>query len=169
LYSPKTVLSRSRTAITEFPKVGAEIPTFARETGFANWNRYAAVDDDFYAIHMDDEAGRGAGYATAIGMGNLQWSYLHNVLREWMGQEGRIERLSCQFRGPNLQGQTVKGRGRLIAVRPGQRRVEVDLKVWTESEEGRPLASGNATMSFSVRPEAPQAAPTGASATHDCE
>jgi acyl dehydratase len=135
-------------AATEIPEVGQEISVFVRETGFANWNRYAAVNDEFVPIHMDDEAGRGAGYATAFGMGNLQWSYLHNVVREWMGEEGRIERLSCQFRGPNLKDQTVTGRGRVTAVRPGAGRTEVDLEVWTENQEGKPLAPGSATVSF---------------------
>ncbi len=103
---------------SEIPHVGDEIPPIIRQTGFHNWNRYAAVNDEFVPIHMDDEAGQAAGYATAFGMGNLQWSYLHNVVREWMGERGTIERLSCQFRGPNLKGQTVTGRGRVTAVRP---------------------------------------------------
>ncbi len=133
---------------TEIPQVGDEIPAIIRQTGFHNWNRYAAVNEEFVPIHMDDEAGQAAGYATAFGMGNLQWSYLHIVLREWIGENGKIERLSCQFRGPNLKGQTVTGRGRVTAVRPGPERTEVDLEVWTENQEGKPLAPGNATVSF---------------------
>jgi acyl dehydratase len=135
-------------ARTEIPDVGEEIPALIRRTGFENWNRYAAANDEFVPIHMDDEAGQAAGYATAFGMGNLQWSYLHNVVREWMGEEGQILRLSCQFRGPNLKGQTVTGRGRVTAVRPGTDRTEVDLEVWTENQDGQPLAPGAATVSL---------------------
>ncbi len=62
--------------------VGTEIPVFQRATGLQNWNRYAAVNDEFVDIHMDDEAGRAAGFPTAFGMGNLQWSYLHSMLRQ---------------------------------------------------------------------------------------
>ena len=40
--------------------VGDEIPTFTRKTGLDIWNRYAAVNDEFIPIHMDDEAGRDA-------------------------------------------------------------------------------------------------------------
>ena len=61
--------------------VGMEIPEFQRATGLHNWNRYAAVNSEFVDIHMDDEAGQAAGYPTAFGMGNLQWSYLHALLR----------------------------------------------------------------------------------------
>jgi acyl dehydratase len=135
-------------ATAEVPEVGEEIPAFVRQTGFANWNRYAAANDEFVPIHMDDEAGQAAGYATAFGMGNLQVSFLHNLVREWMGDEGRIVRLSCQFRGPNLKGQTVTGRGRVTAVRPGPDGTEVDLEVWTENQDGQPLAPGAATVSL---------------------
>jgi hypothetical protein len=41
-------------------KVGDELPPFVRTTGFDNWNRYAAVNDEFVPIHMDDDAGRAA-------------------------------------------------------------------------------------------------------------
>jgi acyl dehydratase len=127
--------------------VGDEIPPFERVTGFANWNRYAAVNDEFVPIHMDDSAGREAGYPTAIGMGNLQWAFLHNVLREWMGDDGRIEEIACQFRAPNTKDQTVTARGRIEAVRHDGGRVIVDLTVWTEVD-GVDLAPGTATVSL---------------------
>ena len=44
---------------------GQEQPRFERRTDFANWNRYAAVNEEFVAIHMDDEAGRAAGLPSA--------------------------------------------------------------------------------------------------------
>jgi hypothetical protein len=128
--------------------VGDEIPAFVRTTGFANWNRYAAVNDEFVPIHMDDGAGREAGHPTAIGMGNLQWAFLHNVLREWMGDDGRIEQIACQFRSPNVKDQTVSARGRVEAIRPEGDRVLVELAVWTEVDGGDQLAPGTATVSL---------------------
>ena len=75
--------------------VDHEIPPFERIVGLHNWNRYAAVNDEFVDIHMDDDAGRDAGYPGAFGMGNLQWSYLHNLIRAWVGDDGRIVRMAC--------------------------------------------------------------------------
>jgi acyl dehydratase len=129
-------------------EVGSEIETFVRQPGLHHWNRYAAVNDEFVPIHMDDEAGRAAGYPSAFGQGNLQWSYLHNVIRQWMGDEGTIERITCSFRGANVKGQTVTGRGRITSVVDvGDRRV-VELDVWTENDAGEPLAPGSARVSF---------------------
>jgi acyl dehydratase len=126
--------------------VGEQLTPFVRETGFANWNRYAAVNDEFVPIHMDDEAGRAAGYPTAFGMGNLQWSYLHNLVRTWLGEDGRIVSVTCQFRGPNVKGQTVTARGEVTAVEDTPDGRRVTLKVWTEQQDGNPLAPGEAVV-----------------------
>src|ERR1700732_981841 len=126
-------------------KVGDELPPFQRATGFHNWNRYAAVNDEFVPIHMDDEAGREAGYPTAFGMGNLQWAYLHNVLREWI-PAARVVRLSCQFRSPNTKGMVVTAKGTVTAVRHVDDGREIDVDVWTEDQDGNKLAPGRATL-----------------------
>jgi len=127
-------------------RAGDELPPFTRTTGLENWNRYAAVNDEFVPIHMDDEAGRAAGYPTAFGMGNLQWSYLHNLVREWLGDDGEIVSLKCQFRGANTKGMTVTARGVVTAIRTEGGRRLADLDIWTEDDEGKKLAPGSATV-----------------------
>ena len=126
--------------------VGTELPAFVRTTGFHNWNRYAAVNDEFVDIHMDDGAGQAAGYPGAFGMGNLQWAYIHNMLREWLGLDGRIVSVACQFRGPNLRNTVVTAHGTITAVRPTDSETLVDLDVWTETEGSGKVAVGTATV-----------------------
>jgi hypothetical protein len=125
---------------------GAAIPPFQRTTGFHNWNRFAAVNDEFVDIHMDDGAGQAAGYPGAFGMGNLQWAYIHNLLRDWIGPEGRIVQVACQFRGPNLRNTVVTAHGTITAVRSDEGETVVDLDVWTETEGGGKVAVGTATV-----------------------
>jgi len=125
---------------------GTAVPPFQRTTGFHNWNRFAAVNDEFVDIHMDDGAGQAAGYPGAFGMGNLQWAFIHNMLREWVGLDGRIVRVACQFRGPNLRDTVVTARGTVTAVRPADGETLVDLDVWTETEGSGKVAVGTATV-----------------------
>jgi acyl dehydratase len=125
--------------------VGQELPPFGRLTDLGIWNRYAAVNDEFVPIHMDDAAGRAAGLEGAIGMGNLQLAYLHNVVRDWLGDRGRIERLECQFRAPNTRGQVVTACGVVTAVEHGHG-TRVDLYVWTQDEAGNRLAPGRCVV-----------------------
>ena len=42
-------------------EVGQQVPAFERETDFMNWNRYAAVNDEFVYLHMDDAVAKAAG------------------------------------------------------------------------------------------------------------
>jgi acyl dehydratase len=124
---------------------GASIGTFVREAGFATWNRYAAVNDEFVPIHMDDEAGRAAGMESAFGMGNLQWAYLHNIVRQWAGDSGHILELSCQFRKPNLKGK-VTATGVVKDVTEVDGGTKVTLVIWTEDGSGDKLAPGTAVV-----------------------
>ncbi|MFK0288672.1 MaoC/PaaZ C-terminal domain-containing protein [Streptomyces sp. NPDC090499] len=128
------------------PAVGDSLPEFTRTTDFAHWNRYAAVNDEFVPIHMDDEAGRAAGHSGAFGMGNLQWAYLHNVLRDWLGESGRIVSLRCRFSAVNTRGMTVTARGTVTAVRVEDGLRMVDLDVWTEDQDGNRIAPGTAVV-----------------------
>jgi hypothetical protein len=126
--------------------VGWEIPVLQRKTGLHNWNRYAAVNDEFVDIHMDDEAGKTAGYPSAFGMGNLQWSYLHTLLRNWMGENGRIVQLACQFRSANVKGQVLTAHGKVAAVRDNGTETLVELEVWIDNDSGQVMAPGTATV-----------------------
>jgi len=130
--------------------VGTELPVFVRTTGFHNWNRYAAVNDEFVPIHMDDDAGRAQGFPGAFGMGNLMWSYLHNLVRDWMGDDGRIVKMGCSFRSPNLRGMTVEARGTVTAVRDdnGERLVDLDLVVVDRDNPDTVLVPATATVAL---------------------
>ena len=129
-------------------EVGQQIPEVVRTTTLDNWNRFAAVNDEFVPIHMDDEAGKAAGYPSAFGMGNLQWSYLHNVVRDWAGDNATILKVSCKFRGANTKGQTVTAGGVVRAINREGSRTLVELDIWTKNQDGVPLAPGSATVQF---------------------
>jgi acyl dehydratase len=139
-------MALDRDAVTE----GTQVPVFVRETGFHNWNRYAAVNDEFVPIHMDDEPARAQGFDRAIGMGNLMWAYLHDMLREWMGDEGRIVSMKGSFRSPNLRGMTVEARGTVTAVRDeaGQRLADLDLSVVDHDHPDTVLVPASATVAL---------------------
>jgi len=127
---------------------GSELPTLQWQPGFHHWNRYAAVNDEFVPIHMDDEAGRAAGYGSAFGMGNLQWAYLHSLLESWVGDRGRVVKVACQFRSPTTKGLTVTAHGRVTATREHDGELWVDLEVWTDDQHGNKMTPGTATVVF---------------------
>ncbi len=127
---------------------GQELPVFQRTTDFMHWNRYAAVNDEFVYIHMDDTAGQRVGQKAAFGMGNLQVSYLHNLLRAWIGDDGWIKKFGCQFRGMNFKNDVIAAKGvvKKKYVQNGEKLV--DLEVWTENQQGEKLCPATATVAL---------------------
>src|SRR5262249_14506079 len=124
-------------------------PPFTRDSGFAYWNRYAAVNDEFIPIHMEDDAGRAAGYPTAFGMGNLTWAYLHVALHQWFGEEARIAAAGVQFRAAVTRGKRVVVSSQVTGVRPAtgdDDLDEVELTLRAEDQDGTLLAPGTATV-----------------------
>ncbi|OBF24855.1 MaoC/PaaZ C-terminal domain-containing protein [Mycobacterium sp. ACS4331] len=133
--------------------VGDRIPEFVRTTGFAEWNRYAAVNDEFIPIHMDDEAGRAAGNeGGAFGMGNLRLAYLTNMLRSWMGDDGEILSLSAKYRSMNQKGDELRAVGEVVGKelidQPEGRIALVHLKVDVIDQNGTSTTPGQATVAL---------------------
>jgi acyl dehydratase len=126
--------------------VGTELTPFVRETRMENWNRFAAVMDEFVPHHMDDDDGRKSGMPGAFGMGNLQSSYMHNLLRDWMGEKGRIRNFTIQWHQVNLKNTVVTARGSITAVEDTADGKVVSLEMWTEDNNDRKLASGTAKV-----------------------
>ena len=118
-------------------EIGQEIPAFTRETDFMNWNRYAAVNEEFVYIHMDDEAGRAAGQGAAFGMGNLRWAYVLNALRAWIGDEAEVRELSLQFRAVNHKHDVLRTQGIVTDKKQenGENLVILDVNVLNQKDE----------------------------------
>ena len=136
--------------------VMSALPPYVRTTGLANWNRYAAVNDEFIDIHMDADAARAVGMPDAFGMGNLRIAYLHNLLHAWLAGEGDIVSFQCEFRGLNLRGDTLTCHGTTTGERDadGHRLVDVDLGV--RNQDGTETTPGSATVvRFGATPAMP--------------
>jgi acyl dehydratase len=127
--------------------VGDTIPAWSRKTDFMNWNRYAAVNDEFIPIHMDDEAGRAAlNEQGAFGMGNLRYAYIVNALQNWIGDEAEVREIGCQFRAINQKNDvlTVTGTVTDKVVEDGEHRIKLDIDV--VNQNGDPTCPGNAIV-----------------------
>ena len=127
-------------------EVGQEIPPFERKTDFMNWNRYAAVNDEFVFVHMDDEVGKAAGQGAAFGMGNLRWAYVINSLQGWIGDEAEIRELSMQFRAINHKHDVLTTRCVVSGKSTADREHLVTLEINVVNQDGAATAPGTAVV-----------------------
>ncbi len=128
-------------------EVGQEIPVFRRRTDLMNWNRYAAVNDEFIPIHMDDDAGRmGQNEQGAFGMGNLRLSYVMNMLRNWVGDEAEIREVGIQFRAINQKNDILTTTGKVVekTVEGDEHLVRLETNVM--NQDGAGTAPGHAVV-----------------------
>ena len=132
-------------------EVGQEVPPIVRETDFMNWNRFAAVNDEFVYIHMDDEVGKAAGQGAAFGMGNLRYSYVLTALRNWIGDEAEIRELSMQFRAINHKNDVLTTVCTVTdkKVEEGENRIYLDIDV--HNQDGASTSPGKAVVALPGR------------------
>jgi acyl dehydratase len=132
-------------------EVGQTIPVFERKTDFMHWNRYAAVNEEYVYVHMDDEAGRAAGQGAAFGMGNLRWAYVLNALRGWIGDEAEVKELGMQFRAINFKNDVLRTEGVITEKKQenGENLVALTINVVNQNDEK--TAPGRAVVSLPSR------------------
>ena len=132
--------------MSERPAVGTELPPFVRTTGLQQWNRYAAVNDEFIDIHMDDDAAKAIGMPGVFGMGNLRIAYLHNLLSGWLGDRGDLAEFRCEFRGLNLKGDTLTCTATVTGEREDDGLHLLDLVLGVVNQDGVDTCPGSATL-----------------------
>jgi acyl dehydratase len=150
-------------AVTDDIDVGDEVRPFVRVTDFAEWNRYAAVNDEFIDVHMSADAARAAGQPDVFGMGNLRIAYAHNALHDWLDGRGDIAEFACQFRGMNFRGDELSAWGRVTAAehREGLRCADLEMGVRNQGGEETMPATATVVL-FSGEPRMPEPPPPAA-------
>jgi acyl dehydratase len=139
----------SEPADYESIQIGDRIPEFVRTTGLGEWNRYAAVNDEFIPIHMDDEAGRAAGNESgAFGMGNLRLAYLVNMLRAWIGDDGEIRSLNAKYRAMNQKGDELRCTGEVTGKEIVDGVAVIHLTIDVVDQNGQSTTPGQATVAL---------------------
>ena len=146
----------SERAVPSFAEItpGERLPPFVAPRGIEAWNRFAAVNDEFVAVHMDDDAGRRAGNeAGAFGMGNLRLSYVANLLRDWAGDDAEIRELRVEYRSRHQKEDVLTATGTVVAVEAAEREGLVTIAVDVVTDDGRSTAPGTAIVAFPLAAE----------------
>ena len=130
-------------------KVGDELPTLTRPGSVLSWARYAAVNPaHIVGHHFEDEVGRFEGFDGAFIMAPLEHAYLHVLLRNWMGSDGRLVRLDIRLRRPLIRGRTMIAGGSVTSINRDEGQLRVELDLWERDDLGELLAPGSAEVVF---------------------
>jgi|TARA_B110000196_G_C20891407_1_gene541469 acyl dehydratase len=134
-------------------EVGISIPLFERKTDLMNWNRWAATYDEFVPYHMDDEGAKSNGQNSVIGQGRIRVSYLHTMLRNWIGEQGFILEVDVQMRGINYKNDTLTCNGTVTSKTPTENNsflLELDISI--TNQNGVVITPGTARVRIPASP-----------------
>ena len=128
--------------------VGDELPTLTKCPDRAQLVLYCAGSGDFNPLHWDQSFPQAQAIGDNIVHGRMKWSTLGQVVSDWVGADGWIRSVSCQYRGMDNQGTEWQAKGVVTAKREEGGRRLVDIDVWTENAAGQKTTPGKAVVVF---------------------
>ncbi len=127
---------------------GQELPVLKKNPSTQQLVQWAAGSGDFYQIHYDKDFAQGTGLPGLIVHGALKNAFLGQLVHDWIGNDGRIKKYACSYRGMDYPAQEILCKG--VVRRKYEENGEklVDVEVWTENAEGQKTTPGTATVAL---------------------
>ena len=127
---------------------GQEIGPLVKNCTTQQLVQWAAGSGDFYQIHYDKDFAIGTGLKGLIVHGALKNAFLGQLVHDWVGNNGRIRKYGCSYRGMDYPNEDIvcKGIVRKKYEKDGEKLA--DLEVWTENPQGQQTTPGSATVVF---------------------
>jgi acyl dehydratase len=130
---------------------GMEMPPLVKNPTTRQLVQYAGSSGDFYEIHYDKDFAQGTGLDGVIIHGALKNAYLGEFMTTWMGPQGVLKRLSCQYRGMDQPGSPISAKGSVTKKYEQDGQHLVDCEIWLENQEAQRTTPGSATVALPSR------------------
>ena len=125
---------------------GMELPPLVKNPTTRQLVQYAGASGDYYEIHYDTAYAIGNGLPGPILHGALKNAFLGQLMTDFAGTQGVLKRLSCQYRGMDVPGQPITGKGTVTRKYQENGQHLVDCEIWLENPEGQKTTPGSATV-----------------------
>jgi acyl dehydratase len=127
---------------------GMELPPMTKNCSTQQLVQWAAGSGDFYQIHYDKDFALGTGLTNLIVHGALKNAFLGELVHNWIGNEGRIKKYGCSYRGMDYPNEDIVCKGTVTKKYEDGGEKLVDLEIWTENPKGQKTTPGFATVSL---------------------
>ena len=107
-------------------------------------------------VHWDPEFARRSGNPTTFDYGRMRETWLIHLCTDWMGDDGWLWKLECQFRAFNYVGDTQWIRGKVVRRYLAEGgRPAVDVELSATNQRGQLTTPGKATILLPSREHGP--------------
>lgn len=112
---------------------------------------YAGASGDYHEIHYNKEFALERGLPDIIVHGQLSCHFLGQLITDWIGDEGRLKKLSCSYRGMNFPGEDLICRGKVTRkyVEDGEHFIECNI--WAENPKEEKTVLGSAIVTLPTK------------------
>ncbi|PKB80557.1 MAG: hypothetical protein BZY88_08485 [SAR202 cluster bacterium Io17-Chloro-G9] len=125
---------------------GMEIPSLSKEPTTQQLVKYAGASGDYYQIHYDKDFAQNNQLDGVILHGALKNAFLGHLVTRWMGPDGTLKRLACQYRGMDMPGSPITAKGLVTRKYQEGGANLVDCEIWLENQAGEKTTPGSATV-----------------------
>ena len=130
---------------------GTELPAVVKNPTTQQLVKYAGASGDYYQIHYDQGFAKNNELDGVILHGALKNAFLGHLVTKWMGPEGDLKRLACQYRGMVIPGTPITAKGVVTRKYQDQGANLVDCEIWLENKDGEKTTPGSATVALPLR------------------
>ena len=130
---------------------GMELPPLKKEATPRQLVQWAGASGDFYEIHYNKDIALGNNLPDLIIHGALKNAWLGQLMTDWMGVEGTLRKLSCQYRGMDVLGDPLVCTGKVTKKYVQGESHLVDCDIWLQNSKGEKTTPGAATVELPSR------------------
>ena len=131
--------------------VGSEITPLVKQPTTRQLVMWAGASGDYYQIHYDKDFAQSRGLPGVIVHGQLAYSFLGQLMTDWIGEQGSLRKLACSYRGMNFPGETLTCKGRVSKKYIEDGEHYVVCNIWAENSKGEKTVSGTAIVILPAR------------------
>ena len=127
-------------------KEGDEIPVLKKKPGVTQLVKYAAGGGDFNPLHHDFNFPQAKALGSIIVHGRFKYAALGELVSNWLDLGGRIQKISCQYRGMDKPDLEMTLGGKVVKKYEESGKRLADLELWVKNEQGQNTTPGSATV-----------------------
>lgn len=129
-------------------KEGDVLTELKKRPGVTQLVKYAAGSGDFNPLHHDYNFFQAKALGSIIVHGRFKYASLGELVSNWVGHQGRVKKITCQYRGMDFPDKEFVCKGTVARKWEEGGEKLVELSVWTENEQGQKTTPGQAIVVF---------------------
>jgi len=123
-------------------EIGSEITPLLKQPDTRQLVMWAGASGDYNPIHYDKDFARSRGLPGVIVQGQLVFSFLGQLMTDWIGEQGSLKKINCTYRGMNFTGEPVTIKGKVTKKYIDVEEHCVECQVWAENPKGEKTVTG---------------------------